>query len=362
LIFKNAGNDDQAISYYKRVINDYPGTPEASIALRSMRDIYVGQNKVDDYLAYVEEIGEGISVSQQDSLVYNAAENLYLEGNCDVAVESLKDYIARFPRGAFLLNANYYLADCLLKLGRGDEAFNSLMFIIEMPGGMFTEPALKAASSIAYRNEDYNTAAELYRKLIDLGEKKSNITEAEIGLMRSYIHLGEYSQTIDAANQVLIQDKLEPAIRKEAIFAIANAYFQQNDPAAAYDWYKKIADEVNSEYGAEAKYRMAEIDFNRGNIERAEEIVYEMIEMNTPHQYWMGKTFLLLSEIFVEKDDDFQAVQTLESVINYYTIEDDGIIAEAIRRKEEISNRVNLQNETGPADTLEIRMNTQEEL
>lgn len=360
LLFKNAGNRSEALTYYKRVVNDYPGTPEASIALRSIRDIYVSQNNVDGYLAYVENIGEGISVSEQDSLVYIAAENLYLDGNCEIAVESLKDYLEMFPRGAFNLNANYYLADCLLKLDRGDEAFNSLMFIIEMPGGMFTEPALRAASRIAFRNEDYHTAAELYHKLIDFGEKKSNIANAEIGLMRSYIHLREYQNTIDAANQVLLQDKLEPAIKKEAVYAIANAYYRQNDPAAAYDWYAKIDDEVNSEYGAEAKYRMAEIDFNRGSIDQAEKIVYEMIELNTPHQYWMGKTFLLLSEIFLEKDDEFQAVQTLESVINYYTVEGDGIIAEANRRKEEISSRVNRQNEGAETDTLEIQLGDRE--
>ncbi|MFW5820592.1 MAG: tetratricopeptide repeat protein [Bacteroidota bacterium] len=360
LIFKNAGNTDEALNYYKRVVNDYPGTPEASIALRSIRDIYVSKNNVDGYLSYVENIGEGVSVSEQDSLVYSAAENLYLDGNCEIAVESLKDYLQRFPRGAFMLNANYYLADCLLKLNRGEEAFNSLMFIIEMPTGTFTEPALRAASRIAFRNKDYHTAAELYRKLIELGEKKSNIAEAEIGLMRSYVKLEEYQHTIDAANQVLIQDKLEPAIRKEAVYAIANASFKQNDPAAAYDWYSRIDDEVNSEFGAEAKYRMAEIDYNRGNIERAEEIVYEMIELNTPHQYWMGKTFLLLSDIFLEKDDEFQAVQTLESLINYYTVEGDGIIAEAIRRKEEISARINRQNEQTEADTLEIQMEREE--
>ncbi|MFW5644624.1 MAG: tetratricopeptide repeat protein [Bacteroidota bacterium] len=360
LISKNEGNTREALDYYKRVVNNYPGTPEASIALRSIRDIYVRQNNVDGYLAYVENIGEGVSVSEQDSLVYTSAENLYLDGSCEIAVESLKDYLERFPGGAFVLNANYYLADCLLKLGKGDEAFNSLMFIIEMPAGMFTEPALRAASRIAFRNSEYHTAAELYHKLIELGEKKSNIAEAEIGLMRSYVHLQEYQNTINAANQVLLQDKLEPAVRKEAVYAIANAYFQQNDPAAAYDWYKKIGGEVNSEYGAEAKYRMAEIDFNRGNLDRAEEIVYEMIELNTPHQFWMGKTFLLLSEIFLEKDDVFQAAQTLESVINYYTSEGDGIIAEAIRRKEEISGRVNEQNEETEPDTLEIQFDDQE--
>lgn len=362
LFYKNSGNNTEALRYYKKVVNDYPGTPESSIALRSIKDIYVDMNQVDTYLAYVENIGEGVSVSEQDSLVYTAAENVYLAGDCDRAIPSLRNYIERFNNGTFLLNANYYLADCLLKSGKGDEAYNSLIYIIEQPRGMFTEPALKAASRIAFRNKDFNQAAELYNKLIEMGENKANIKEAEVGLMRSYIELEEYQNTIDAANQVLVQDKLDENIRKEATYAIAHAYMKQNDPAAAYDWYARIDGEVNSRYGAEAKYMMAEIDFNRGETDRAEKIVYEMIEMNTPHQYWMGKTFLLLSDIFLEKDDDFQAVQTLESVINYYTNEGDGIIADAIRRKEAISNRVNEQNQPAETDTIEIDLGEGQEL
>lgn len=359
LIEKNTGNNTRALEYYKKVINDYPGSPEASIALRSVKDIYVGMNQVDTYLGFVDSIGEGVSVSEQDSLMYAAAENLYLEGDCDRAVESLRNYLDRFSEGAFMLNAHYYLADCLLKNQKGEEAFASLIYIIEQPHGLFTEPALVAAARISFDREDYHQAADLYRKLIDKGEKKANIEEAEIRLMRAYDRLNEYSNTIEAANQVLVQDKPDPQIQKEANYLIASSYLKQNDPLVAYNWFDKIDDEVNSQYGAEAKYRLAEIDFNRGKLEEAEKTVYEMIDLNTPHQYWMGKTFLLLAAIFVEKDDDFQAAQTLESIVNYYTVKDDGIVEEATRRKLAIADRMNARNSQENPDTLEINIDEQ---
>ncbi len=355
LIDKNAGNNVDALTYYKRVVNDYPGTTESSNALKSIRNIYVEMNDVDGYLAYVHEIGQGVSVSEQDSLLYSAAENTYLAGNCDKAVHDLDNYLQRFPNGAFLLNANYYRADCLLKLNRADSAFSSLTYIIDQPANMFTEPALVAASRIAFNKEDYNTAAGLYQKLVTLGENKGNIQEAETGLMRSYSKLGEYQNTINAANQVLLQDKLEPSVAREAKYLIADAYYKQNDMPGAYEWYSRIAGEVNSEQGAEAKYRMAEIDYNRGDVDKAEKEVFEFIKMNTPYQFWMGKSFLLLSDIYLSKKDDFQAVQTLESIINYYTTEDDGIKAEALKRKKAITNRVDEENKSaGPDSTISV--------
>ena len=59
-------------------------------------------NNVDGYLSYVEEMGNGVSLSEQDSLLYTAAENVYLKGDCEKAVENLKLYIDRFENRTIL--------------------------------------------------------------------------------------------------------------------------------------------------------------------------------------------------------------------------------------------------------------------
>jgi TolA-binding protein len=354
LIHRNAKENEKALGYYMRVVNEYPGTPEAFNSLKTIREIYVDLNRVDEYLAFIQKSGQLISISEQDSLLYFAAENVYLSGNCESAIPSLNNYIERFPDGGFLLNAHYYRADCLLRQNKADEAFSSLQHIIEQPFNLFTEPALTVGSRIAFSKQDYNLAAQIYQQLIEKGQEKSNITEAEIGLMRSYNKLGEYANTIKAAHQVLLQDKLQDEIKREAHYYIADAFLKQNDPLGAYDWFGRLALEVNSAEGAEAKYRLSEIDYNRGELARAEKNIHEFISMNTPHQFWMGKAFLLLSDIFLSKDDDFQALQTLQSIIDYYTNDTDGIKEEAVRRKQRISNEMNRINEPVETDNDEL--------
>jgi TolA-binding protein len=354
LAFNSSGNPAQALTYYKQVVKEYPGTPESSNALKSIKDIYVNQNNVDAYLSFVEDIGKAISTMEQDSLVYSAAENAYLAGDCTQAILSLDNYIARFANGNFLLNAHYYRADCLLKQNLPDESLVSLEYIISQPANMFSEPALLAASRISFGKTDYNRAAELYIKLIALGEKKANIAEAEIGLLRCYVKLDEYQNTISAANQVLLQDKLQTEIKREALFDIANAYLKQNNSPAALDWFTKVAVEVNSKEGAESKFRVAELTFIQGDKKKAEEVIYEYIEMNTPHAYWMGKSFLLLAEIFQSNGDDFQALQTLQSVIDYYTDENDGIKAAAAGAKKVITDKANAREKAPAPEQIEI--------
>ena len=68
---------------------------------------------------------------------------------------------------------------------------------------MFTEPALEAASKINFREKDYHRAADNYRAMLEMAEQKNNIFDAHVGLMRCYFELKEYTNTIDAARQVL---------------------------------------------------------------------------------------------------------------------------------------------------------------
>ena len=333
LIHYNAGDYDEALVYYEQVATNYPGTPEAENALSSIKNIYVRKDNVDGYLAFVTGLGRDITRSEQDSLSYTAAEMIYMRDDCEGTIRAFMDYLDAFPQGNYLLNAHYYKADCQLKLQQNEEALESLDYIIGQPKNMFTVPALEAASKITYREKDYHRAADYYRALLENAEQKKNIFDAQVGLMRCYYELKEYANTIEAAREVLQLDKIQEEDIREADFKIAKSFQGLNEMDFAYDFFQKVAHEVNSREGAESKYMVIEILYERGELDEAEKQVYAFIEMNTPHQYWMGMAFLTLSDIYIEKGDEFSAINSLQSLIDYYTIPDDGIIANAKQRK-----------------------------
>jgi tetratricopeptide (TPR) repeat protein len=220
-----------------------------------------------------------------------------------------------------------------LKLEQNQEALESLNFIINQPRNMFTVPALEAASKISFREKDYNRAADYYLAMIEVGEQKTQILDARLGLMRCYYELGEHSNAIEAARELLLLDKLQEEYIREANYKIAKSFQQMDEMDFAFDFFEKVAREVNSKEGAESKYMVIEILYERGELDQAEQAVYDFIDMNTPHQYWMGMAFLSLSDIYMEKEDEFSAINTLQTLIANYPIPDDGIIDNARQRK-----------------------------
>jgi hypothetical protein len=67
-------------------------------------------------------------------------------------------------------------------------------------------------------------------------------------------------------------------------------------------------------------------------LEEAENRIYALSESKTQHTYWLGKAFILLGDIYMDRGDAFQAKATYQSIIDGYSPSDDGIVEEARER------------------------------
>ena len=346
-----------ALVYYKQVVSDFPLSSDAGSALADIRNVYVDMNDIDGYLAYVGTLGNmvNITISEQDSLTYRAAENIWMSGNCAAAIVNLSNYLERFPEGSFRINANFYLADCLLRGGNMEAALKSFEFVIEQPRNMFTEQALMSASALYFNLERFEESLATYKRLETGAGIASNVLDARIGIMRSLFRLNRHSEAIEAAQTVLENRDLSPERVRETQFIMAQAYRHLNNLTAALAEYRKVATEVSSVEGAESKFNIIDILFRQNNLTESENEIFDFADRGTPHQYWMARSFILLSDIFVRKNDDFQAIHTLQSVIDGYDIQDDGIIELATAKKMEIEERTNAVREV-QRDEVEVQI------
>jgi len=331
LIYYNAGENEKAIVQFKKVIENYRNTPEARNAVNGLRNAYTDMDDVESFFNYMKNVeGLGnIEASTRDSMLYMSGENQYVKGNCERSSEIFRNYLSDFPSGSFATNARFYLADCLNRSGNVDEALDMYLRVVSVGNNQFMEQSLLGAASITFGKADYKGAWSLYERLGREASSPENRIYAYLGMMRSAYALGNDDGVIASAELVLGSEKLTEDLAREATFLTAKANQRLGNNAEALDDYRRVAQEVATAYGAESKYHVAELLWIAGDTDSAEKEANHFIDMSSPHAYWTGKTFLLLSDIAVKKGDTFQAKATLQSLIDYYTVSNDGIIDEA---------------------------------
>ena len=328
----NRTNYEEAIKNYKQVILEYPNSSESKSALMGMKNVYIDMNDVNAYFVFAETLGTGSAVksSEKDSLIYLSAERLYMDGQNEKSIKAFAKYIEDFPNGMFRINAAYYQGESAFNRENYTEALNAFNKVLEIEDNLFTEKALLGVSQIYFKNKNYTKANEYFLLLKLKSEINENKLIADWGMFRCNYELKKYSDLIKGSKKLLLSSKTGEREKKEILYKRAKAYLALRNDELAKNDLKTLAKEVESVEGAESRFLLADLFYRTHEINRAEKLVNEFIEMNSPHHYWLGKSFILLSDIFVNKKDLFQARYTLKSVIDNYAIKDDGIIEAAM--------------------------------
>ncbi|MDE5676540.1 tetratricopeptide repeat protein [Phocaeicola sp.] len=315
----------EAIQAYKQVIAHYPGSEEARLAQRDLKSIYIDLNKVDEYADFASTIpgGANFDVNERDSLTYVAAERVYMRGEVGEARNSFTRYLQTFSEGAFSLNANYYIG--LIDYTR--QAFESaaahLDKVLEYPDNKYSEEAMLMSAEMAYTARDYEKALHVYQQLKGKAGSAERRQLALTGILRSAYGLDNGEEIILAATDLLADAKLAPELFNEAHYYRAKAYLAAGKMEAAMADLNVLAKDTRNVYGAEAKYKVAQLYFDGGQTEQAEQEVLNYIEVSTPHTYWLARSFVLLADVYMKLERNLDAKQYLLSLQQNYQADDD---------------------------------------
>ncbi|MGM0375441.1 MAG: tetratricopeptide repeat protein [Bacteroidota bacterium] len=345
LLYYNNDELDQSLAFYERVVNEFPGTPEAEDALLGIKNIYMDRNDSEGYIEYTREVGGFASIDerQEDSLSYATAEKLYMEDKCIQAINQFESYLRNYPNGRFALNAHFYKADCQYRNEDYDAARRSFEEVASTPGNEFMEDALLGVADISFRQERYEDALGYYKRLEEEADHDDERREGLLGQMRCLSRLeGHHEEVLDVTQRVLEAEKLSAEVEREARYLKAKAHIDRDETDQAFDEFSVLKENTSSEEGAEARYRLAQILSDRGEPEKAEQEIFDFVDVGTPHQYWIARSFLLLADIYEERGEYFQARQYLESLLENYKDRDDDIQEIASKRLDHLKE---LENE-----------------
>ena len=328
MLYANMGETQNAIDAYKKVVQMFPGSEQTNVALEGLRTLYVDKSDIGSYMTYIQSLGghiaASVSLSQEDSLSFIAAERIYARGDYQGAITSLKNYADKFCKTRTLncITANYYLAESYYNVGNKALALEKYDYLTKIEGNQFMEQALVRAADLAFTQKSFEKAAEYFEQLRIVTGNSEKKSAAQLGVLRCRYQLKNYEQVIDVASMILRQNP-DVMREREAYYCRAKSLIALNDEQQAIPDLEKISHDVSNEMGAETKFLLANAYFKQKNYEKAEDEIVDFINKKSPFQYWIARSFVLLADVYIAQDDDFQAKQYLLSLQENYKQNDD---------------------------------------
>jgi TolA-binding protein len=327
MVYLNASRYEPSIAAFKKVITTYPGTQEAQTALESLETVYIEINDVASYIAYTKSIGvssANTSAAREDSITFVAAERQYMNSNYAQAISGMQSYMKKFcPGGRYCTTAQYYLADSYYQSGNKQSALQAYDAVLKITGNPYIEEAALRSAEITYDNKDYAAALRYFRQLQSVAQSTENRNAGRLGVLRCSYFLNDHQTTINIANEILADFRSTEQLKNEARYNRAKAYLATNQATLAVTDLKTLATDTRTANGAEAKYLLANIYFEQGKLTESESEIMDFAKKNTPYQFWLARSFVLLSDIYIRQGNDFQAKQYLLSLQKNYTVQDE---------------------------------------
>lgn len=315
LSYFNIGDNDQALSAYTSLIQEFPQSSETEDALYTVKEIYVDMGRVDDYLELLQKSGIHPGKNEADSITYIAAFKKYEAGEYSVANSGFNNYLTKYFNGMYKLEANYYNGICCQKLNNQKQAIQCYKEIIEMGSNPYYENVILATARLYYfQIKNYDSSQKYFELLYQSASNNENKLEALRGLIRSCYELKNYSKASAVANDMLNISEISTDDKAIALLMLGKSMQISNDCPSAIITLKSLASINKSAWGAEARYEIAQCYFNLGNTELSEKAALSVIKETGSYDLWVTKSYILLGDIFVKQKDYFNAKATYESV------------------------------------------------
>jgi len=371
--FKNDTQYDKALTYYNKIVIDYPNSTNVVDARINIADIHFKQGRTQqaegEYLDIMNEFGNDQTICQsvanalkamytqtnqlhkidglaqyscfditedeKQNLYYIPAVQAYFDSTIAIqqrytnSIPKLEAYLSKYPNGKYKDEIRYYLANA--HFGLNDEASGVEVYkkLLESPNGVYTEFSAARVASYYYNQDNFVEAIPYYKRLEQTTSDPERLSNAKLRLMVCHYNLENWQNAALYAGKVIKDDTYPSEIFEEAHYIRAKSNYNQEyymDAAASLFW---LRDNLTSVRGAEARYLLADIKFRDNDLDGTLTEIENLLKMRPAYNYWIAKGIMLRSKVYMAQDNLFQAEQDLKSIIQHYQDQSDGILDEA---------------------------------
>ena len=318
LISYNKGDIETSINNYKSALSNNPDAGNKKEALLALEEIYVNDKKnTDEFISFLQTIPDvKIEGLYKDSLNFITAKLQFENDSVDGALKSLNNYLDKYDKGYYALDARYYRAESYLRKKNYNMALKDFEFIINQGFNNFYESSLYKAAVINFNHlKNYNKALNYYKDLVNIVKDENRKYEVQLGIMRSAFMVNDFENVTNYGN-FIINNQLTTDKEKSAAHYYIGKVAEANKKydTALLHLNKVIKENPNSNLAAESRYLISKVYFNRKELELSKKMITDAGAKNNAYPYWVAKGLILLSDISMQKNDIFNAKAALEAV------------------------------------------------
>lgn len=321
IVYFNLNKNQEALQNFKSLYTAYPNSEESNNAIEYIRNIFVEEQQPEAYVQFMNDFGKPLAINEQDSLMYRAAIIQYDDKKYNNAVTGFKKYLSLYPEGKYELDALNILGEMAYATEQYDSAALYFGKVANKAPNKFAERASIIAARLHYFNlKDFAAAEQYFKIVLQYATQQEQKTEAIKGLLRCQYKSENWSEAAKTA-ELIIQEKNSAS---DDILMANMALFQQSifqkDTTNALHILNTVLKYNSSVYTAEAHYQLALIYFNQQKFNLAEKTAFDVIKKQASYEFWVTKTYILLGDIYLAQNDNFNAIATYKSIAENATI------------------------------------------
>jgi len=357
-----------ALRYYNQLIQDYPNASDVKNSHLAIADIYLKQDNYvkseSEFMFVLENYGNesyfceavgnglrnlyaetkqtakldqvasqypclGITKTDIEIVVFDPANKAYSDAKYYEAIPLLVEYIEKYPAGNYIGEAFMYLGNSYHETNQEEKAIQTYEQGLTKKDNSNSLLAAQRVAKYYYNSKNYQKALPYYKRVDQLSGDLEEQFNARLGIMRCAFLLKNYQEAIVYGKQVLASSSFVKNYRLESEYATGMSSYNTEMYIDAIGYLDYVTKNTKTDIGAESKFTIAEIQYKQKDNEQSGKTIAELLKMKPSYDYWVAKGLILQARISIQKDDLFQAEQTLKSVLDHYLKTDDGIKLEA---------------------------------
>jgi len=323
IVYFNLNKNPEALSTFKTLVTKYPNSAESDESVEYIRNIFIEDQKPDEFVSFMKNNGKSVSYTEEDSLTYKSAMLRYDVKDYTAAYKGFKEYLAKFPEGRYNVEVNYFSAEIAILNKDAASALGYYKAVAAKAPNKYAERSALQSARICYFDvKDYTGASVYFAQVKSLATQQEDKLEAMRGLLRSQFKLKQWKEATANAKDLLLEKTVSTEDKMYGYMILGKN--SQNDTLwdDAITAYKQVVATGKSELSAEALYQTASILYTQNKMSDAEKAAFDVIRKAGSYEYWVTSSYLLLGDIYFKLNDLFNAEATFKSVADNATIED----------------------------------------